>query len=214
MHRVGPAGGQRRRGGVVVPRQLAQPPGEVHGLGLHGHGRQAHHPLEGTGMLGDEPHFLCAKAFQAMGVQVVAGRRADKGRGVGQAVLNEARRGLPEQGSRHPQEVEGVVVAKEVGERRLWDGVVERRGEGDARREGRAGGAGLQVDADPVGVLDMLEEEPGTGERLLTRGADIAGGLVSASWKIKAEERTLDLLIPSCMQSLYIYTNVGMYVVW
>lgn len=46
-----------------------------------------------------------------------------------------------------------------------------------------AGGEGaarfaLQIDAEAVGVLGVLEQEPGTGEGLLTGGASVAAGLI------------------------------------
>ena len=133
-------------------------------------------------MLGDEAHFLCAKAFQPMGIQVVAGRRADKWRRVREAALHKARRRLPKQGTRHPQEVEGVVVPEKVGEGGLRDGVVTHGWRhSDAWGESCAGGVGLQVDANAVGVLGMLQQEPGAGEGLLTCGTYIAGRLISAT---------------------------------
>lgn len=46
-----------------------------------------------------------------------------------------------------------------------------------SRGEGAAGFT-LQVDAEAVGVLGMLEQEPGTGEGLLTGGAGVAAGLI------------------------------------
>lgn len=180
MHRCGPVGGQRWRGAVRVPRQFTQPPGEVHGLRLHGHGSEPHHPLKGTGVLGDESHFLGTEALQPVRVQVVAGRRADEGRSVWKAVLQETRRGFSEQGPRHPQQTEGVVLPQEVGEGRRGDGVAGDHGgrHADARGEGRTGRVGLQVDPDAMAVLDVLQQEPGAGEGLLTGGADVARGLV------------------------------------
>lgn len=46
-----------------------------------------------------------------------------------------------------------------------------------------AGGEGaarlaLQIDAEAVGVLGMLEQEPGTSEGLLTGGTGVAAGLI------------------------------------
>lgn len=46
-----------------------------------------------------------------------------------------------------------------------------------SRCEGAAGFT-FQVDSKSVGVLGMLEQEPGTGERLLTGGAGVAAGLI------------------------------------
>lgn len=134
-------------------------------------------------MLRDESHLLGTEALQPVGVQVVARRRADKGRSVWKAVLQESRRGFSEQGPRHPQQTEGVVLPQEVGEGRRGDGVADHGGRrhADARGEGRAGRVGLQVDADAMAVLDMLQQEPGAGEGLLTGGADVARGLVPAT---------------------------------
>lgn len=41
-----------------------------------------------------------------------------------------------------------------------------------------ATGFTLQVDAEAVGVLSMLEQKPGTGERLLTGSAGVTAGLI------------------------------------
>lgn len=99
----------------------------------------------------------------------MTGRRADKWRCVGEAVFHKAWGRLPEQGARHPQQVEGVVVPEKVGEGGLWDGVIAHRWRhSDAWGEGCAGGVGLQVYANAVGVLGMLQQEPGAGEGLLT----------------------------------------------
>lgn len=51
------------------------------------------------------------------------------------------------------------------------------RSRSHARGEGTAGLA-LQVDAETVGVLGMLEQEPGTGERLFACGAGVTAGLI------------------------------------
>lgn len=113
---------------------------------------------------------------------MMAGRWADKGRRVGEAALHKARRRLPEQGARHPQEVEGVIVAQEAGEGGLGDGIVAHRwGHADAWGEGCAGGVGLQVNTNAVDVLGMLQQEPGAGEGLLTRGTYVAGRFVPAA---------------------------------
>lgn len=45
------------------------------------------------------------------------------------------------------------------------------RGEGAARFT-------LQIDAEAVGVLGVLQQEPGTGEGLLTSGAGVTAGLI------------------------------------
>lgn len=36
----------------------------------------------------------------------------------------------------------------------------------------------LKIDAETVGVLGMLKQEPGTGEGLFARGAGVAAGLI------------------------------------
>lgn len=108
-------------------------------------------------MLGDEAHFLCTKAFQPMGVQMVSGRWANEWRCVGKTVFHKARGRLPEQGSRHPQEVKWVVVTKKVGEGRRWDGVIAQWWRhGDAWSEGCARRVGFQVDPNAMSVLGML----------------------------------------------------------
>lgn len=156
-------------------------------------------------MLGDEAHFLCAKAFQPMRVQVVAGRRADKRRCVGEAVLHEAWRRLPEKGARHPQEVEGVVVAEKVGEGGLWDGVIAHGWRhSDAWSEGCAGGVGLQVYANAMGVLGMLQQEPGTGEGLLTCGAYITGRLIPATCNTQ-RKKCLNILTMKLKNLLFFF---------
>lgn len=87
---------------------------------------------------------------------------------------------FPEQGGGHAEEVEGVVgVAEEGGERGARQGVGTRgRGQGHARGEGAVGEVVVQVDADAVGVLGVLEQEPGAVEGLLAGGADVAGRLI------------------------------------
>lgn len=113
---------------------------------------------------------------------MVAGRRADEWRRVGKPVLHEAWGRLPEQGARHSQEVERVVVPQEVAEGGLRDGVVAHGwGHSDAWCEGCAGRVGLQVYADAVGVLGMLQQEPGAREGLLAGGTYIARRLILAT---------------------------------
>lgn len=57
-HTVGREGGRGPSvvGGVAC--QFPQTPGEVHGRGLHG--GHPHHPLKGTGVLGQQPQLLWA----------------------------------------------------------------------------------------------------------------------------------------------------------
>lgn len=87
---------------------------------------------------------------------------------------------FPEQGRSHAEEVERVVgVAKERGERGAGQGISAR-----GWRQSHAGSKGavdwvvVQVDADAVSVLGMLEQEPGAGEGLLAGRADVAGWLI------------------------------------
>lgn len=87
---------------------------------------------------------------------------------------------FPEQGRGHAEEVEGVVgVTKESGKRGTGEGICTRgRGQRHARGEGAVDRVVVQVDADAVSVLGMLEQEPGAGEGLLTGSADVAGWLI------------------------------------
>lgn len=64
-------------------------------------------------------------------------------------------------------------------EGRLRGGAVatHSRGCSDAGGEGAARLA-LQIDAEAVGVLGVLEQEPGTGEGLLAGGAGVTAGLI------------------------------------
>lgn len=140
-------------------------------------------------MLGDESHFLCAKAFQPMGIKVMARRRADEGRCVWKAVLHKTRRRLSKQGACHPQQIEGVVFPKKVGKGRLGDGIIANGwGHSDAWSEGRAGGVGLQIDANAMAVLDMLQQEPGTGKGLLTCGTYITRRLIPTTCNKQREK--------------------------
>lgn len=96
-------------------------------------------------------------------------------------ILYEAWRRFPEKGACHPQEVEGVIVPEKV-KRGLWDGVTAHGGRHrDAWGESCAGGIGLQVNANAMDVLGVLQEEPGAGEVLLTSGTYIAGGLIPST---------------------------------
>lgn len=64
---------------------------------------------------------------------MVAGSRANKGRHVGELVLNESRARLPDHGARHPQELEGVGFPKKVDEGGMRDAVAAHgRRHGDA----------------------------------------------------------------------------------
>lgn len=87
---------------------------------------------------------------------------------------------FPEQGRGHAEEVEWVVgVTEEGGERGAGQGIDARgRRQGHAGSEGAVDGVVVQVDADAMSVLGMLEQEPGAGEGLLTGGADVAGWFI------------------------------------
>ena len=77
--------------------------------------------------------------------------------------------------------MEGIVFPQKVGEWGRWDVVAHGWRHSETRGEGGAGGVGLQINADAVGVLGMLQQEPGTGKGLLTGGTYVVGGLVSAT---------------------------------
>lgn len=82
------------------------------------------------------------------------------------------------------------------------DGVKRRLGGGAiAPHPGCCGHAGgkraarlaLQIDAETMGVLSVLEKEPGAGEGLLTGGAGVAAGLIFICQKERTHrEKTLD----------------------
>lgn len=189
MHRVAAARGHGRRRGAVA-RQLAEPPREVHGGRVDGHGVQAHDSVEGTGVLGDEPHLLGAEAVR---VQVVARRRAEERRRAGQAALAEARV-VPQDGARHAQQVEGVAVAQEIHERGLGHGLgPQRRRDGEPWRERAAGRPGLQVDAEAMRVLRVLQQEPRAVEGLLACGANVAGRLIFTCGDTRTERGRRDV---------------------
>lgn len=118
---------------------------------------------------------------QVIGAEVVARRRAEQRRRARVTAL--ARRGhrIPAgSGARHPQEAVRTAAGQVDGvEGRLGGGAVAPHpgGRGHAGGEGAAGFA-LQIDAEAVGVLGVLEQEPGTGEGLLTAGAGVTAGLI------------------------------------
>ena len=90
-----------------------------------------------------------------------------------------------------------------MGEGGLGEGLWTDGGrEGNAWGKGGAWGVGLQVDADTVGVLGMLEEEPGAGEGLLTRGADVARWLVPSYNTAKVD---ITFVIKMCLTQ---YINI------
>lgn len=90
---------------------------------------------------------------------------------------------FPEQGRSHAEEVEWVVgITEESGERRAGQGV--RAGgwrQSHAGSEGAADRVVVQIDADAMSVLGVLEQKPGAGESLLTGRADVAGWLIFIS---------------------------------
>lgn len=57
-------------------------------------------------------------------------------------------------------------------------------------REGRAWFT-LQIDAKAMGVLGVLQQEPGTGKGLLTGGAGITAGLIFI-WKKRSQRGLLE----------------------
>lgn len=92
MHGGHPGGRERGCGASVVTivanRQLSEPSGEVHGGRFHW--GQTHHPLEGTGVLGEQgPHLLWTQALQEMS----GGRGSDEGWGGREPCVQIARRG-------------------------------------------------------------------------------------------------------------------------
>lgn len=85
--------------------------------------------------------------------------------------------------------MKGIVVPKKVGEGGLWDGVIAYGWRHcDAWGEGCVGWVGLQVNANAMGVLGMLQQEPGTGEGLLTCGTYVIGGLIPATCNTKRKK--------------------------
>lgn len=118
---------------------------------------------------------------QVVRAEVMARRRAEQRRGPGVATLVRRRCRFPARSrSRHPQETIRAPVRQVDGvEGRLrGDAVSTHPGScSHAGREGRARFA-LQVDAKAVGVLGVLQQEPGTGEGLLAGGAGVTARLV------------------------------------
>lgn len=185
VHRVATAWGHRWRRGAVAS-QFSQPPREVHGGRVYGHGVQAHDSVEGTGVLGHEPHLLCT---EAVWVQVMAWRWAEERRRTWQAALAEAGV-VPQNGACHAQQVEGVAVPKKIHEWGLRYGLrSERRRDGEPGRERAAGRPGLQVDAEAVRVLRMLQQKPGAVEGLLACCANVAGRLIFTWGNTKEKSR-------------------------
>lgn len=85
--------------------------------------------------------------------------------------------------------MEGIVLTQKVGEWGLRDAVITHGGRhGDPWGKGCAGGVGLQVDSDTMGVLSMLQKEPGAGEGLLTSGTYIIGGFIPATCKTQRKK--------------------------
>lgn len=124
---------------------------------------------------------MVGRKSQVVGAEVVARRRAEQRRSLRVAALPGRGRGIPARaGARHPQEaVRAAVSQVNSMEGGLRGGTVtpHPRCCGHARGEG-ATRLALQIDAEAVGVLGMLEQEPGTGEGLLAGGAGITAGLI------------------------------------
>lgn len=185
VHRVATAWGHGRRRGAVAG-QFSQPPGEVHGRRVYGHGVQAHDSVEGTGVLGHEPHLLCT---EAVWVQVMAWRWAEERWRTWQAALTEARV-VPQDGARHAQQVERIAVPQEIHEWGLRHGLrPERWRDGEPGRERGAGRPRLQVDSEAMRVLCVLQQEPGAVEGLLACCANVAGRLIFTWGNIKKKGR-------------------------
>lgn len=87
---------------------------------------------------------------------------------------------FPEQGRGHAKKVKWIVgVTKEGRKRRTRQSISTRWWrQSHARGEGAVNYVVFQVDADAVNVLGVLEQEPGAGEGLLTRSADVAGWFI------------------------------------
>lgn len=137
------------------------------------HRVEPHHPVKGAGVVG------CQR--QVIRAEVVAWRRAEQWRGSGVTALARCGRRFPPRArAGHPQEAVGTAFCQ-------VDGMVGRLGGGavtphprSCSHTGSQGAArfALEIDAEAVGVLGMLEQEPGTGEGLLTAGAGVASGLI------------------------------------
>lgn len=167
---------------IVVAGQLTEASGEIHGWWFHGHWGQAHHPLKGTGMLGESAHLLWAQTLKGMtgwwrwtykwwcrwqtGLQVSSRLR------------------FSQKGCCHAEQVEWVaVVSQKTSKRRARQGICTQRvGQCHTGCKGTAGRVVVQVDTDAMCVLSMLQQEPGAGKGLLACGADVAGGLIFP-WK-------------------------------
>lgn len=118
---------------------------------------------------------------QIIRAEVVPWRRAEQGWRSWVTALARCGRGFPSRPrARHPQEAVRTAFSQ-------VDGVEGRLGGGTVAPHPRccshAGGEGaarlaLQIDAEAVGVLGMLEQEPGTVEGLFTCGAGVAAGLI------------------------------------
>lgn len=118
---------------------------------------------------------------QVVGAEMMPWRRAEQRRGPGVTTLARCGCRVPAgPRARHPQQAVRTAVGQVDGvEGRLRGGTVAAHPGScsDAGGEGAAGLA-LQVDAEAVGVLGVLEQEPGTGEGLLARGAGVTAGLI------------------------------------
>lgn len=118
---------------------------------------------------------------QVLRAQVVPWRRTKQRRRPGVAPLVWDRGGpFPARpGPRQSQQTEGAPIGQvDTVEGRLGGAVTPHPGWG-----GYPGGEGatwlaLQIDAEAVGVLGVLEQEPGTDERMLTGRTRVTTGLI------------------------------------
>lgn len=101
-------------------------------------------------------------------------RWAEEGRRVGEPTFTKARV-VPQDGTCHSQKTKRVVVTKEIHQRGLCNSLrSQRRRDGDAWSKGAVRRAGFQVDAESMGILGMLKQEPSAIKRLLACCANIA----------------------------------------
>lgn len=85
-------------------------------------------------------------------------------------------------GACHPEEMVGVVILKNVCKGGLRKCIILIAwGHSDMWSKGCAGGVGLQIYANAVAVLGMLQQEPGAGKALLTCGTYIARRLIATT---------------------------------
>lgn len=86
---------------------------------------------------------------------------------------------VPQDGAGHAQQVEWIAIPQEIHEWGLCHGLRPKwRRDGEPGRERGAGWPRLQVDAEAMRVLRMLQQEPGAVEGLLACCANVAGRLI------------------------------------